>query len=294
MSATTAGSYSGVLSFATNDPTHNIVQITLNGTVTVPTIKILDGTTDVLGGTSTVSFGTTAQTFAVTKTLTITDTGTAPLALGTVSLPTGFTLVSNFASTTLAPGESTTLVVQMDAANVGSYSGVLSFGTNDPTQSTVQITLSGTVTAKVAYLDDYSSAFKSVGAWRTGSLAGYYGTSSYYRFATAVATTNPSPPAVTWSTTLTPGTYKVSADWKGSPSFVPDAPYTVKDGGNTIGTVVVNQTVSAFGFTDAGVVWQDLGTFTITSTTLSVVLTAASSTSSRFAVADAIRVERMS
>src|SRR5262245_65410372 len=70
--------------------------------------------------------------FPTPRSSSLTNTGDAPLTLTNIpSVPTGFTLVSNFGSTTLAPAAFTTFVIRLDANVPGAKSGSISFGNND-------------------------------------------------------------------------------------------------------------------------------------------------------------------
>ena len=64
-------------------------------------------------------------------------------------MPAGFTIVSNFGSTTLAPGASTTFTIRLDAKKAGNYCGEVLFDDNDVTASRFSFTLSGVV-SKIA------------------------------------------------------------------------------------------------------------------------------------------------
>src|SRR5262249_19596327 len=61
---------------------------------------------------------------ALTQTFTVTNTGGATLTLSDpINLPSGFSLASDFGSTSLAPGQSTTFAVQLNTAQAANYSG---------------------------------------------------------------------------------------------------------------------------------------------------------------------------
>jgi hypothetical protein len=95
----------------------------------------------------------------------------------------------------------------------------------------------------------------------------------------------------TWTfTTLPPGQYRVSATWTVHPNRATDAPYTVLDRSAALGTVLVNQEEAPNDFVDAGDRWEDLGVFTISSGTLTILLTDATN---EYVIADAIRIERL-
>lgn len=100
------------------------------------------------GQNAAISFGSVVQNdAAVTKSFTITNSGTADLVLSNWSLPSGFSL-SQAASGTIAAGASSTFIVAMSTSTVGAKSGAISFTTNDPDIATFNFNLSGTVTAQ--------------------------------------------------------------------------------------------------------------------------------------------------
>ena len=81
-----------------------------------------------------------------TVTYTITNTGTSNLTLtGPISVTgTGFTLGSTFGTTTVAAGGTTTFTVVFSPTASASYTGNISFGTNDCDESTFNFQLNGT------------------------------------------------------------------------------------------------------------------------------------------------------
>jgi subtilisin family serine protease len=146
----------------------------------------------------------------------------------------------------------------------------------------------------VQYLDDSSgtSTYSETGSWSSWSESASY--NGGFRYAptvvsgTATATAN-------WTTTVTAGaTYRVSATWTAWTNRSADANFTVLDGTTSLGSTKLSQLVAPVGVTDAGKTWQDLGTFTMTTSTLQVLLGNNSATSGRYVIADAIRIERLS
>ena len=91
------------------------------------------------------SFGTTIVGNSVTKTFTITNSGTTPLTLANLSVPAGFNIAANFGSTTVASGGTTTFQITMTAAAVSTPSGTLTFDNNDADENPFNFTISGTV-----------------------------------------------------------------------------------------------------------------------------------------------------
>lgn len=73
-------------------------------------------------------------------------------------------------------------------------------------------------------------------------------------------------------TGLTPGRYEVLVTWLEKYHLATNAPYTVYDGVDPQGTVLVNQKLSPSGDVIDGRPWQSLGVFTVGGTVLRVVL----------------------
>src|SRR5947209_12229027 len=82
--------------------------------------------------------------WTVSKTFTVSNSGTADLTLGAITLPAGFSLVTGFGATTLTSGQTTTFAVRLDAAAAGSFAGSLSFVTNDLARNPFDFTVTGT------------------------------------------------------------------------------------------------------------------------------------------------------
>jgi hypothetical protein len=83
---------------------------------------------------------------AISRTFTVRNDGTAALTLGTVSVPTGFTLTDGL-SANLAAGASDTFTVQLDTATAGTKAGEISFSTNDSDENPFHFAITGVVTA---------------------------------------------------------------------------------------------------------------------------------------------------
>lgn len=153
LDATTAGSYSGVLSFVNNDRDENPFNFTVKGNVTampITEIQVLDGAINVVDNSGLVDFGSTTIGSAIQKTFTVNNTGTADLTLANLAVPAGFSIISNFGASTVAPNGSTSFVVQLDAAAANLFEGTLSFSTNDTDENPFNFTVSGNVTAAPA------------------------------------------------------------------------------------------------------------------------------------------------
>ena len=90
------------------------------------------------------NFGSEQQNTQDQSTFTITNAGIATMTVGTVNLPAGFTLVSPPASSVTAHA-STTFVVGLNTAAVGTFNGNVTFSTTDPFNSTFSFAVIGTV-----------------------------------------------------------------------------------------------------------------------------------------------------
>ena len=91
--------------------------------------------------------------------------------------------------------------------------------------------------------------------------------------------------SATWTFAISQsGQYDVAANWTTDPNRAPDAPFTIRNNGNVLGTVTVNQQVNGGQF-------NSLGTFTLGVGTLEVVLTNAASS---FVIADAVQLTLVS
>jgi PKD repeat protein len=108
-------------------------------------INVTQNANTVLDGGS-YNFGSVSPGSSSTATFTITNSGTSNLVLTapiTVT-GTGFTLGSTFGTTTVAAGATTTFTVAFSPTAGGTFTGNVSFATNDCDESTYNFTLNGT------------------------------------------------------------------------------------------------------------------------------------------------------
>jgi hypothetical protein len=247
-----------------------------------PIAAVFDGSTAVANGGSD-SFGATLTGTPVTRTFTVKNTGIATLTLSDpINVPSGFQVVQDFGSTSVPPGSSTTFQVRLTAAQNGSYSGTLAFGTNDTSRNPYAFTVSGTVAASAIIDDSSASGFATSGAWSAASGQGYLNTVHYAAAGSGGST-------ATWTFTVAPGAYQVAVTYSPYSNRATNAPYTVFDNSASQGTVPVNQQQTPSAFTDQGVGWTILGNFTIASTTLAVQLT---NNANGYVIADAVRIQK--
>jgi len=255
-----------------------------------PEIQVLVGGVELADGTGSLDFGNTLIGTPARRTITVNNVGTLDLSLGNITLPNGFSQVTGFGSTVLAPGQTTNIVIQLDGLVAGSYSGVMSFGTNDADENPFDIRLSGTVSGNlpsVWFIDDGDPEYSASGGWNVYSGLGADGDFSYKGVGNGAG-------VATWTLSgLISGQYRVSVTWESYTNRAMDATYRVLDGSAVLGTVAVNQRQVPAGFVEYGVWWQDLGVYQLTGNTLTVRLTDQATPSGSYVIADAVRVERV-
>jgi hypothetical protein len=257
-----------------------------------PEIAVMQGTSAVNDGGA-LAFGATTAGTPVSKTFTIYNVGATNLVLQPATAPGGFSITTNFtASQVVIPGATATLTVELTAASAGSFSGMLSFATNDGDENPFDVFVSGTVAAVgdlPIIVDDGDSGFSTTGSWSTATAVGRGSDLRYL---------NPSAPAgvATWSFSgLTTGQYRVSATWPTDlgAAAATNAPFTIRatGGGPALLTTTRNENVAPNDFPDAGSSWEDLGIVSVSGSTLVVELTNVGAET--WVVADAIRIERV-
>jgi hypothetical protein len=118
---------------------------TASGVAKTLVLQLSGGAPGLTLGSTTIAFGDVGLNTPATQTLTLTSSGGAPLTISTGTLTgTGFTMSGVTFPVTLNPGQAATLDLQFDPTAVGAETGLVTITTNDPTQGTVTIALSGT------------------------------------------------------------------------------------------------------------------------------------------------------
>src|SRR5262249_4184831 len=133
-------------------------------------IEVSAGNTSIPSGAGSFYVGSSPVAIPKAQAFTVKNAGTAPLILQEpIALPAGFTLVSSFGSTTLAPGATTTFAVALNAAAAGRVGGKLSFQNSDATKSPFNFTLVGDATAPqgLQYVDNGGVGFATTGTWQS-------------------------------------------------------------------------------------------------------------------------------
>jgi len=261
----------------------------LGSSVPAPEVQVQAGGVELTDGSGAVDFGGTLVGTPVSQTISVTNVGTLDLALGTISLPNGYSLVSGFGTSLLSPGQTTNFVVQLEAFNQGSYTGIISFDSNDADENPFDFSVSGSVSLSQPtpwIIDDGDAGYSAGGGWTVYNGIGTQGDFSYKGVGGGAT--------ATWTQTgLAPGDYRVSVTWESYSNRATDAPYTVLDGSTALGTVPINQRQAPTGFVENGVSWQDLGVFQLNGSTLAVQLSDLAGPSGSYVIADAVRLERV-
>lgn len=167
---TASGTRTATLQLASNDPDENPFTVTLTGTgVAVPEIVITRAdSTELVDGSATIGLGSAnLGTSSATQTLTIRNTGTAPLT-GLAISTTGHTadfVVSSPAAITLAPGATTSFSIFFRPTAAGARTAALAIANNDADENPFDINLTGTgVAIPVIALEDGSGTALAPGA----------------------------------------------------------------------------------------------------------------------------------
>ncbi len=103
------------------------------------------------GRTTPFNIGSTfkGSPFPPTQTFTVQNVGYAPLNLSNLQLPAGYALVGGLPSA-IAPGGSATFKIQLNTKAAGTFTGILSFDTDDPDVPTYRFTITGQITGGTA------------------------------------------------------------------------------------------------------------------------------------------------
>jgi hypothetical protein len=174
-------------------------------------------------------------------------------------------------------------IVSSDTSSGGTYSGEVSFTSNDSDENPFHFTVSGSVST-VQIRDDAQAGFSTVGSWTPYAGQGYQSGVHY----TAAGDGSR---VASWTFTVTPGQYRVAATWVSHSNRASNAPYTLLDGSRVLGSARINQELAPADFSDAGVDWKDLGgVVSVIGNTLVVQL---SNDANEYVIADAIRIERV-
>jgi hypothetical protein len=131
-----AGTVSGAVSIVSNAP-NSPTNVAVSGTGVAATYTISVNPTS-------LSFGSVTDGSSATQAFTVTNTGTANVAISGINLAgTGYSILSGAGAVTLSPNQSTSVSIQFTPKTAGSANGSVSIASN-ATGSASSVTLSGT------------------------------------------------------------------------------------------------------------------------------------------------------
>ena len=147
LATSVTGSPRGEVSFATNDLERNPFNFVVLGSVVAPPeVTVVDGNSPISSGQVTpVDLGNAVRGISgPIRNLTVRNDGGVTLTIGPVSVPAGFKLTKGL-PTSLDPGRSDTLAIQLETSEAGVKTGLVSFATNDRDENPFSFTVTGRV-----------------------------------------------------------------------------------------------------------------------------------------------------
>lgn len=160
MSTEKGGTYTGSVSFSTNDPAYRTFTRYIGGKVLAPVTSVLSETGVSIHNGGSVRLRTAEPGAVAPKTtLTIRNDGDSTLTLGIPAIDPPL-VITAMPSTIISAGSGTTIDLSMNTVIIGSFSEPLTFTTNDPNATTYSITVNGIIqsTPKVLYVKADSAA----------------------------------------------------------------------------------------------------------------------------------------
>ncbi len=253
-----------------------------------PEVEVRQQDTMIPDNAGVFDFGAATTGVPLSYTFTVQNVGGSALTLSEpISVPSGFSLVSSFGSTSLATDETTSFTIKLDAVSAGIYSGEVSFENNDADEALFSFTVQGTVAdpPAVQIIDNGDAAFSTVGAWTRWTGQGY---ENDIHESLPGAGAN----LAGWTfLNLLPGYYRVAATWTTHSNRATNAPFEILDGADSQQLVLVNQQIAPNDFSDAGANWELLGA-PILANNGNLVVRLSDAADGRLN-ADAIRIERV-
>jgi len=144
--STTNGTYSGTISFDNNDSDENPFNFSITGTITeAPEISVSENGSNLTDNVGTIDFGTVfIGSASPSKTFTVSNSGSAALTPGTVTVPNGYS-ISESLDSTIPLSSSDMFTVELDTSSVGTFTGEISIPNNDANEDPFRINVTGTV-----------------------------------------------------------------------------------------------------------------------------------------------------
>ena len=242
---TIAGAFSFDLSMGNDDADENPYDVTVSGTATgAPEIGLSGSIGGAVADGGTLAQGSQAAGGAVALTVTVANSGTDTLTLSTATSSGASNVTVNSisapASSTVAPGGTTTFTVSYTPTNAGAFGFDLSMVNDDADENPYDVTVSGTATGapEIGLSGSIGGAVADGGTLAQGSQA------AGGAVALTVTVANSGTDTLTLSTATSSGASNVTVNSISAP-----ASSTVAPGGTTTFTVSYTPTnAGAFGF----------------------------------------------
>lgn len=156
LDASAEGATSTLVTIPSNDPDTPSYTVTISATVVGAELIVSRGEDAVADG-AIIDLGGAEQGAALAANLTLENTGLTNLTIGTIMVSGALSIDmgNNPSGDTLAPGETATLVVEVDTSVLGSVSGTVSVPSND-SASPLGVTVQAALTASSDPSDDYT------------------------------------------------------------------------------------------------------------------------------------------
>ena len=201
---TSSGAKTATVTIANNTEDAPTFSFGLTATATpTPVPAMAVSQTGAITYNSTFNFPATIRTYTTDRIFTITNNGTAPLTVGSVTVPAGYSLAAAPEPSVAAGGGTTTFTIRFAPAAVATYSGTVTISSNDPTYPSFVFTASGQGTewhglATVASAND-------VGRYTSIGVSGAYAYIAYQDTTNGdLKVSRSTNSALTWPNTYTP------------------------------------------------------------------------------------------
>ena len=194
-SSSVAAIYTGQVSFSNNDSDESPYNFIVKAVVIAPEMDVYGNDVSIVDGDTTPSttdgtdFGDVVAGPTVTRTFTVTNTGTAWLYLGTPTMSGGFSLGNDHLVTSLAPGASDTFSVDFSSTTGGTSTSTVTINNNDSNEQPFDFDVTATALAPEIVITGKSSHEIASGSTNPNLIDGtFFGTLPLNTWASQVFT----------------------------------------------------------------------------------------------------------
>ena len=222
------------------------------------------GEPDISLSQSSHNFGNiTAADLPVGRTFIISNNGLQGLEIGTIGI-TGSDasqfqiIIDNSSNQTIIPDGTAIIIVGFNPTTTGTKTAELSIPSNDPDESILKITLTGSAAVAEVIIDNNDVGASSTGLWEVSAGIDPYGADSLYSLA--------ADDTFTFSADLFNTSYVVYMWWTTTSNRNTDVPVEIRSGNTLLDTIFVNQQMNGSKWVFLGIyTFEDKATVTITS-----------------------------